>query len=511
MEFEELAKSIISLKEKSLLGFGGVCTLEPNDVIEAIVDLTDMDGIQLTIDQIPTALKVLRKIVEVENPHTMKPSAEWTGEEDDPTPEIIRNQHLLAKSEACNLVANLIKNEKGDAVTYEALLLGIALLIGGNHIVQMKFWQFMTEDMENRFLTVLSEILKTHYYRVMDHAEEYNELTKRIHALDKAKIEGVEADDEESSYEEYQELMHYKEKLDARIMPDIDEDGQDFTSITYSTTICIRIMRFLQLLCENHNIKLQDHLREQNNRDGVTLGKNFDFPTFISNMLGVFAKQANVATMELGGQLIDALIEFVQGPCRGNQKALISAKIIDNSRDFITNYQETGYETEMKSKGFDVEDPDHIEIINETKQKLVTLLLALLEGTPEITVINKMSQSLDFTLMKERMYYVYKEFVIELLKLKNTKDENIANILITTVNNSLKQDSFEGPINEGFDIYILLQSLAVHSKDVREHLSDSEFTPGQKKANEFFAAHCGRIEVNVEDDIQRTYFPIKPV
>jgi len=65
-------------------------------VIGAIVDLTDMDGLQLTLDQIPVALKVLRKIIEVENDKTMKPAAEWTGEEDDPTPEIIRNQNLLA-------------------------------------------------------------------------------------------------------------------------------------------------------------------------------------------------------------------------------------------------------------------------------------------------------------------------------------------------------------------------------------------------------------------------------
>jgi len=47
-------------------------------------------------------------------------------------------------------------------------------------------------------------------------------------------------------------------------------------------------------------------------------------------MLGVFSKQANIQIMEIGGMLIDALIEFVQGPCSGNQKALITAKIIDN-------------------------------------------------------------------------------------------------------------------------------------------------------------------------------------
>jgi inositol 1,4,5-triphosphate receptor type 1 len=265
------------------------------------------------------------------------------------------------------------------------------------------------------------------------------------------------------------------------------------------------------LLCENHNLKLQDHLREQNNKDGITLGKNFDFPTFISNMLGLFSKHANIQIMELGGMLIDALIEFVQGPCHGNQKALISAKIIDNCRDFIAGYQEKGYENEMKSKGFDLENSEHLDIINETKQKLTTLLLALLEGIPDSFVINRMSQSLDFTMMKNRMYYVYKNFVIDLMNIKKPKDENIISIPVNTVNNNLKLDSLEGSVLEGFDIYILLQTLSVYSKQTREHLEDSNFTPSQKRAYEFFACHTGRIEVNVENTLQRTYFPIKPV
>ena len=105
------------MNEKSTVGFNKVCTLEPRDVIEAIVDLTDLDGIQLTLDQVPTALKLLRKIIEVENPDTMKPAAEWTGEQDDPTPEIIRNQNLLARCDGCLLVANLIKYEKDEAIT----------------------------------------------------------------------------------------------------------------------------------------------------------------------------------------------------------------------------------------------------------------------------------------------------------------------------------------------------------------------------------------------------------
>ena len=72
-------------------------------------------------------------------------------------------------------------------------------------------------------------------------------------------------------------------------------------------------------------------------------------------------------------------------------------------------------------------------------------------------------------------------------------------------------DAFEGPISEGFDIFILFQILAVYSKEMRDELLESRFTIGQKKAYEFFKCHCGRIEINVDNNLERTYFPIKPV
>lgn len=486
-EFAELIRSIIDIKQKSFNGFLGVCTFEPTDVITAIVDLTDLDGIQLTLDQIPTAIRVLRKIIEIENDLTIKPAAEWSGEEDNPTPEIIRNQNLLASCEACYLAANLVRNQKGDAITNEAFLLGIALLIGGNKTVQMKFWEDMVSDVSNRFLKILSELLKTNFMKVMDHATAYNELSKRIHSMEKNKLSELK-DSEENNMEEYNELIALRERLDARTQAD-EEDEEDFTSISYSMKICIRILRFIQLLCENHNIKLQDHLREQVNREGVTLGVNIDIPTTISNMLGIFAKEANIDIMDLGGQIIDTLIELIQGPCEGNQKALISAKIIDYCRDFIAEYQEEGMEDEMKIRGFDLTSDEHVDMISETKQKLVVLLLSLLEGTPDNSIISRMIQSLDFDMLKIRMFSIYKNFVTDLLKLKQPKDDTIANTPISTVNDHLTKDSFEGLIQEGFDIYILFQSLAVHSKLARSHLEDSEFTVHQKAAYDFFKEH----------------------
>ena len=337
-EFSEVIWHIKKIQYKSFLGFRGVCTLEPTDVIEALIDLTDLDGIQVTLEQIPIVIKILRRIIEIENKLTIKPAAEWSGDEDNPTPEIIRAQDLLTSCNACYLAANLVRNQKGDAVTNEAILMCIALLIGGNYNSQMKFWEDFVEDTDNRFLTLLSEILKSNFNKVMDHAIAYNEVCKRIQTLERSKDMEIKANEEENESEEMNELISIRDKLDARTQPDEDED-EDFTSIVYAKTLCIRILRFFQLLWENHNINLQDHLREQNDKDGVALGRNFDFPTYFSTMLGVFTKNWNIDIMDLGGQIIDTWIELIQGPCRGNQKALISAKIIDNSTVSVKNIE----------------------------------------------------------------------------------------------------------------------------------------------------------------------------
>jgi hypothetical protein len=193
--------------------------------------------------------------------------------------------------------------------------------------------------------------------------------------------------------------------------------------------------------------------------------------------------------MKLGNQIIDTLIEFIQGPCRENQRALISAKIIDNCRNFLLDFQITNNEADLISRGFDLEDDDHLESINETKQGIVTLLLSLLEGTPDSDIINRMSQSLDFTLMKERMAEVYTEFIISLMKIKNPKEDLVLSMSITYVDKYLKQDSFDENLQEGFDIYILLNDLADNSVMARENLDESQFTLEQKRAYDFFENH----------------------
>ena len=48
--------------------------------------------------------------------------------------------------------------------------------------------------------------------------------------------------------------------------------------------------------------------------------------------------------------MMETLTEFIQGPCKENQRALVNAKVIDNCRDLIS--QGTTSDRELKEKGF---------------------------------------------------------------------------------------------------------------------------------------------------------------
>jgi len=88
---------------------------------------------------------------------------------------------------------------------------------------------------------------------------------------------------------------------------------------------------------------------------------------------------------------------------------LISAKIIDSSRDFIGGFDR---ESEYSPIGFENKVED-LEKINLVKRKIVTLLVSLLEGETDMDIVSRMSYSLDFQIVKERLQKVFSNFLVK--------------------------------------------------------------------------------------------------
>lgn len=112
-----------------------------------------------------------------------------------------------------------------------------------------------------------------------------------------------------------------------------DEDLDDILFLKH-------IYRLLQLFCEGHNLSMQNYLREQK-INGEIVGRTHDFIFQSAINFSNILKFINIHSVDLGAQLLDFLVECIQGPCPENQVNLTRAKIIDTSKDFINKFQKT--------------------------------------------------------------------------------------------------------------------------------------------------------------------------
>lgn len=87
------------------------------------------------------------------------------------------------------------------------------------------------------------------------------------------------------------------------------------------------ILRFLQLLCENHNLELQNFLRHQTNKNNFNMvSETLKFLDCICGsttgglgLLGLYINEKNVG---LVNQTLETLTEYCQGPCHENQNCI---------------------------------------------------------------------------------------------------------------------------------------------------------------------------------------------
>jgi hypothetical protein len=111
-----------------------------------------------------TALKILRKIIEMENKDLTTPAAEWDSDDWSKYEfQIKERQDMMTSLGMVKLICRVISNESSINIKEEAILGGIALLLGGNEKSQMKFHRYIMKDSENTFVQKLKENINECY------------------------------------------------------------------------------------------------------------------------------------------------------------------------------------------------------------------------------------------------------------------------------------------------------------------------------------------------------------
>ncbi|KPP77389.1 inositol 1,4,5-trisphosphate receptor type 2-like [Scleropages formosus] len=259
------------------------------------------------------------------------------------------------------LVVDLIVSTKNDRIFEESILLGIALLRGGNTQIQNSFYNQLHKQKKSemffkvffdRMTVAQQEIRSTVSVNMFELStrkrDEDGETTVTRHKKPgkdsplhlKFDMRGQL---KEASSATSKAFCNIRKEID----PDMDPNGSggeggeesgEEMHMSPAITIMKPILRFLQLLCENHNRELQNFLRNQNNKTNYNLVcETLQFLDCICGSttggLGLLGLYINERNVDLVNQTLETITEYCQGPCHENQTCI--AKHESNGIDII--------------------------------------------------------------------------------------------------------------------------------------------------------------------------------
>ncbi|KRT78522.1 ion channel, partial [Oryctes borbonicus] len=446
-------------------------------------------------------------------------------------------QTHLDKEGASNLVVELvIKSVHSSSIFEEAILLGTALLEGGNPIIQDSMYnKLIGGDLSQSFFKVFYEkmrdaqleIKSTVSVNTSDMAAKVHEDKQDSKEIDKLSrkhgaINGMLISDElrdelnraaKSTCYSYAHIRSlaageengtvasgavstFEDILAEKVERHREQDEQNILS--GKVLIMQPILRFLQLLCENHNSHMQNLLRNQNNKTNYNLvSETLLFLDCICGsttgglgLLGLYINENNVSLIN---QTLETLTEYCQGPCHENQNCIATQE--SNGLDIITALILNDINPLGKSR---------MDLILELKNNASKLLLAIMESRGDSS---ENAERILYNMNPKQLVEVAcKAFHQETLD--EDDDDDVAD-------DDDDDDSEDGvsPRDVGHNIYILFYQLAQHNKELAAHLKpDSNTDPKTLQALQYYASHTAQIEIVRHDrTLERIVFPIPEI
>ncbi|XP_028723406.1 inositol 1,4,5-trisphosphate receptor type 1 isoform X8 [Peromyscus leucopus] len=417
----------------------------------------------------------------------------------------------LDKEGASNLVIDLIMNASSDRVFHESILLAIALLEGGNTTIQHSFFCRLTEDKKSeRFFKVFYDRMKVAQQEIkatvtvntsdLGNKKKDDEVDRDAPSRKKAKEPTTQITEEvrdqllEASAATRKAFTtfrreadpddHYQSGEGTQATTDKTKDDLEMSAVI---TIMQPILRFLQLLCENHNRDLQNFLRCQNNKTNYNLVcETLQFLDCICGsttgglgLLGLYINEKNVALIN---QTLESLTEYCQGPCHENQNCIATHE--SNGIDIITALILNDINPLGKKR---------MDLVLELKNNASKLLLAIMESRHDSENAERI------------LYNMRPKELVEVIKKAYMQGE------VEFEDGENGEDGAASPRNVGHNIYILAHQLARHNKELQTMLKPGGQVDGDE-ALEFYAKHTAQIEiVRLDRTMEQIVFPVPSI
>ncbi|XP_036389350.1 inositol 1,4,5-trisphosphate receptor type 1 isoform X2 [Megalops cyprinoides] len=420
----------------------------------------------------------------------------------------------LDKEGASDLVIDLIMNTTSDRVFHESILLANALLEGGNTTIQRSFYCRLTEDKKSEtFFRVFYDRMKLAQQEIKatvtvntsdlgnkkkddDNLDRDMPLRKKVKDAAVVVTEEVREQLLEASSATKKAYNSYRREADPEEHfastdghPSGGDKSQGDGEMSFVITIMGPILRFLQLLCENHNRDLQNFLRCQNNKNNYNLVcETLQFLDCICGSttggLGLLGLYINEKNVRLIVQTVESLTEYCQGPCHENQNCIATHE--SNGIDIIIALILNDINPLGKKR---------IDLVLKLKNNASKLLLAIMESRHDSENAERILYNMR---PKELVEVIKKAYMQGEVEFEDPEEEE-----------ENGEEHAASPRNVGHNIYILAHQLARHNKELQAMLKPGGANGEGDEALEFYAKHTAQIEIVRQDrTMEEIVFPV---
>ncbi|KRW98864.1 MIR motif [Pseudocohnilembus persalinus] len=311
-------------------------------------------------------------------------------------------QNLFEKLGAINMILYVIsenhKNFDGDLFEHFLIFIN-SLLDGGNLNNQTAVYNYFIHNKK-------SEIIFKKFQQYFD---------KQITSLQaKAKKKKLDKQKRQKKTEDLEE-------------ENADQQDEDIFCSEQDITILGEILNFLQNCVENHNLDLQNYLRNQWNHRN-----KYDMVNAVADLLRTYYRDARTQDMYDNMQkCLDTLSEFIQGPCPENQMAVSESKFFEVFQEIFepvdknqvsrsTMSMRTKKSTQgMKSKKSTMGRTKKAIALEEwqiarLQNKCLVLALSLLEKrdvSQDKTIIKQILRHLPINIVEHHLLNIYGQFI----------------------------------------------------------------------------------------------------
>lgn len=445
-------------------------------------------------------------------------------------------QCQLDREGASDLVVELIMMSPSLAIFLESVELGIAMLRGGNPVIQRSMHtKLTTGNNAERFFKVFydkmkaaqQEIKSTVTVSTSDMAARATSEEKDVPRKDnlreaRARTRGakgslVVSDELRAQLEDAAQVTgkayaHVRSTVgglssDASgggpLSPSEENERPQEPRLAPEVLVMQPVLRFLQLLCENHNRSLQDFLRNQCNKNNFNLvSETLLFLDCICGSttggLGLLGLYINEHNVDLVNQTLETLTEYCQGPCHENQNCIAMHE--SNGIDIIIALVLNDINPLGKKR---------MDLVLELKNNASKLLLAIMESRGD----SENAERILFNMSPRQLV----EVACNAYHQDEDEDDD-------------EEDDEDGggdgrgaggagdgvgvsPKEVGHNIYILCHQLAQHNRDLAGLLKPHESLDCKMaQALQYYASHTAQIEIVRHDrTMEQIVFPVPQI